>query len=118
MIHANYANDDNVMQTGQTVGNWRRTLKETLDNSLVNFYGSHPNKYSGYVYDAVWLYAIALDRLIKQNKSYIQDIHSERSINEFVNIITTTDFFGVTGRINFPNKGHSRLSNVKVGWGF
>ena len=23
------------------------------------------NKYSGYVYDAVWLYAIALDNLIK-----------------------------------------------------
>jgi hypothetical protein len=40
-----------------------------------SFNGKHPNKYSGYVYDAVWLYALALDRLIKQNKSYIQDIH-------------------------------------------
>jgi len=48
-------------------------LKSTLDKQ--NFNGKHPNKYSGYVYDAVWLYALALDRLIKQNKSYIQDIH-------------------------------------------
>ncbi len=55
------------------MGEWREKLKNTLDNQ--NFNGQHPNKYSGYVYDAVWLYALALDRLIKQNKSYIQDIH-------------------------------------------
>ena len=52
--------------------------------------------------------------LIKQNKSYIQDIHSERSVNEFVKIIQKTDFDGVSGRINFVNNQHSRLSNVKV----
>ena len=26
---------------------------------------TEPNKYSGYVYDAVWLYALALDTLIR-----------------------------------------------------
>ena len=87
-------------------------MKEKLDNTP--FDASHPNKYSGYVYDAVWLYAKALDSLIKQNKSYIQDIHSERSVNEFVKIIQQTDFQGVSGRINFVNGQHSRLSNVKV----
>ena len=61
------------MITGQTVGEWRESLKESLEKQ--NFDGQHPNKYSGYVYDAVWLYALALDRLIKQNKSYIQVIH-------------------------------------------
>ena len=49
----------------------------------------------------------------RQNKSYIQDIHSPRSVDEFVNIIAETDFHGVSGRINFAN-GHSRLSNIKV----
>ena len=49
----------------------------------------------------------------RQNKSYIQDIHSPRSVDEFVNIISETDFHGVSGRINFAN-GHSRLSNIKV----
>ena len=100
------------MQTGQTVYNWREELKERLDKH--NFDGNNPNKYSGYVYDAVWLYAQSLDRLIGQNQSYIQDIHSRRSIKKYVDIITKTDFDGVSGRINFPNHGHSRLSNIKV----
>jgi ABC-type branched-subunit amino acid transport system substrate-binding protein len=100
------------MQTGQTVYNWREELKERLDKH--NFDGNNPNKYSGYVYDAVWLYAQSLDRLIGQNQSYIQDIHSRRSIKKYVDIITKTDFDGVSGRINFPNNGHSRLSNIKV----
>ena len=69
--------------------------------------------HSGYVYDAVWLYALALDKLIKQNQSYIQDIHSERSVNKFVEIIRSIDFTGVSGRINFHH-GNSRLSNIKV----
>merc|ERR1719458_488611 len=76
--------------------------------------GDNPNKYSGYVYDAVWLYAHSLDRLIKQNQSYIQDILSSRSINKYVDIISSMDFNGVSGRINFPNNGHSRLSHIKI----
>ena len=99
------------MQTGQTVGQWREDLKDALEAD--RFDGDHPNKYSGYVYDAVWLYALALDRLSKQNKSYIQDIHSERTVNEFVNIISNTDVNGVTGRINFVTSS-SRLSKIKV----
>ena len=31
-----------------------------------SFPGKPINKYSGYVYDGVWLYALALDRLIKE----------------------------------------------------
>ncbi len=98
------------MQTGKTVGEWRRDMTTAIA-SMKNF--QRPNKYSGNVYDAVWLYALALDRLVRQNKSYVQDLHSERSIQKFVNIISETDFYGVTGRINFVH-GHSRQSNIKV----
>lgn len=111
LAHANYANDEEIMQTGNSVIAWRQRLEENLRKS--HFAHLHPSKYSGYVYDGVWLYALALDRLIKQNQSYIQDIHSERSINKFVEIIRSTDFYGVSGRINFVH-GNSRLSNIKV----
>ena len=100
------------MQTGGTVSAWRTEVKNVLDN--FKFDGDNPNKYSGYVYDAMWLYAQSLDRLIKQNQSYNQDIHSRRSIKKYVDIISKMDFDGVSGRINFPNNGHSRLSNIKV----
>ncbi len=99
------------MQTGKTVGEWRSDMRRVVKNT---FSVTRPNKYSGNVYDAVWLYALALDKLVRQNKSYVQDLHAERSIQQFVSIIGDTDFYGVTGRINFVN-GHSRLSNIKVG---
>ena len=59
------------MQTGENVANWREKLNEKLQ-SEDRFNTTEPNKYSGYVYDAVWLYALALDKLIKLNQSYIQ----------------------------------------------
>ena len=73
------------------------------------------NKYSGYVYDAVWLYAKALDTLVSKNTStsYIQNLHSDQTVREFVNIIKNMDFEGVSGRINFKGRP-SRLSNVRI----
>ena len=59
------------MQTGENVANWREKLNNKLQ-SEDRFNTTEPNKYSGYVYDAVWLYALALDKLIKLNQSYIQ----------------------------------------------
>ena len=48
----------------------------------------------------------------------IQDIHSARSVEKFVEIIKSMNFVGVSGRINFPKvngvHGHSRRSNIKV----
>ena len=46
---------------------------------------------SGYVYDAVWLYGLALDKLVKQDKTFLQNLHSNRSVKAFVNIIKEVD---------------------------
>ena len=70
------------------------------------------NKYSGYVYDAVWLYAYALDALVKKQTN-IQNFHSERIVTQFVNIIKNINFNGVTGKINFKGRP-SRLSNIRI----
>ena len=34
--------------------------------------------HSGYVYDAVWLYALALERLVQEDETYLQNLHSNR----------------------------------------
>ena len=84
---------------------------------------------SGYVYDAVWLYGLALDKLVKQDKTFLQNLHSNRSVKAFVNIIKEVDaigkmirnnhlrfqidFEGVSGRINFFGRS-SRLSNIDI----
>ena len=65
---------------------------------------------SGYM-----LIAYAHDTLVRNqsNKSYIQNLHSERTVREFVKVIKNTSFSGVSGWISF-NEQPSRLSNVRV----
>ena len=56
---------------------------------------------------------MALDKLMKQNKAMLQDLHSEKTVTEFVKIIRKLDFVGISGRINF-REGNSRLSETKI----
>ena len=112
------------MQTNITVKAWKEKLANRLKKgphaeNLKKKYSTtynpdHPSKYSGYVYDAVWLFAKALDELIKENQSYIEDIRSTRFFSKFSEVIKKTDFNGVSGRINFDNNRNSRLSNIQV----
>ena len=52
------------LQTALLYNNFFRLALEKFGLNLTNE-DNELNKYSGYVYDAVWLYAIALDNLIK-----------------------------------------------------
>ena len=125
LVHNNYGSDDTVTVGNFTVGKW----KDKLDAKLRNFYeksrktkdekvsivfeDGKASKYSGYVYDAVYMYALALDKMIKKDKALIQDLHSEKTVRQLVQIIKELDFDGVSGRIKFEN-GHSRLSEIKI----
>lgn len=54
IAHAPYANDYSVMETNKTVAEWKSRYK------MAN--ASH---YGSYAYDTVWVYALALDKLLK-----------------------------------------------------
>ena len=62
------------MQTGETVSTWRHQLQEKLNESsglrktYPKFDPHHPSKYSGYVYDAVWLYALGMILILTLSK--------------------------------------------------
>merc|ERR1711892_1530662 len=123
LVHNNYAPDESFTVGNISVAEWRGNLKKELDKRMKVWLlkersksfdfedGNKPNKYSGYVYDAVWLYALALDKLMKVDKALVQDLHSEKAMAAFVKIIKEQDFQGVSGRINFHD-GHSRLSEI------
>jgi len=125
LVHTNYAPDDSYTVGNITVAEWKGKLKKELDLRMQSWLqkersksfdfgdGNKPSKYSGYVYDAVWLYALALDKLMKVDKALVQDLHSEKTMAEFVKIIKEQDFDGVSGRINFQ-EGHSRLSEINI----
>ena len=141
LVHSNFAPDTDVLRNNKTVAQWKSALEQKLlktkkeyeeqtkgkpindvseMNEVANVNTSVKsemsfNKYSGYVYDAVWLYALALEKLVSNSatQSFIQNLHSEQTVKEFVNIISKTDFNGVSGRINFLGRP-SRLSEVKI----
>lgn len=52
--------------------------------------------YAGFAYDAMWTYALAVDTLLKENQSYVFDLHSDHTVNRLTNIISQTDFYGVS----------------------
>merc|ERR1711892_44984 len=125
LVHNNYAPDESFTVGNISVAEWKGNLKKELDKRMKVWLlkersksfdfedGNKPNKYSGYVYDAVWLYALALDKLMKVDKALVQDLHSEKAMAAFVKIIKEQDFQGVSGRINFHD-GHSRLSEINI----
>ncbi|KAJ8916169.1 hypothetical protein NQ315_016308 [Exocentrus adspersus] len=104
MTHAYFAPDNAVMQENITVGQWRENYaKRTRE----------PSNYAGFAYDAVWTYALALDKLAKTDPEAMSDLHSETTTNKLVRLVEDTDFHGVSGRIKFRG-GPSRFSVIDV----
>ncbi|XP_008543958.2 uncharacterized protein LOC103568771 [Microplitis demolitor] len=103
-----FAKDDSLMQEGIKVREWRNKYEELCRNKKLL-----PSPYAGYVYDAMWTYAYAVDKLIKENQSYIFDLHSNQTVNRLTNIIASTNFEGVSGNIKFYG-GPSRLSMITI----
>lgn len=88
--HSYFAPDDSIMQEGKTVRQWRNNYEKSCREM-----NETPSNYAGYAYDAMWTYAFAMDRLIKENQSYIFDLHSDNTIDRLTTIIAETDFYGV-----------------------
>ena len=91
LSHAYFARDDDIMQEGITVREWR----ERYEN-ICRIQNQQPSNYAGYAYDAMWTYAYAIDRLIRENQSYVFDLHSDHTVNRLTHIIGETDFYGVS----------------------
>lgn len=69
--------------------------------------------FTGYTYDAVWVYAKILDRLIKENPSYLSNLHSQKTTEKLLEYIWDIDFEGVSGRIKFGATG-SRYTTINI----
>lgn len=102
LAHQSYAEDNSIMETSKTVGEWKKT------------YGrSNTSHYGGYAYDAVWSYALALDKLIKESPNNLMSLRYKNTTDRFMQILSETNFSGVSGRIQF-GEGGSRFSNINI----
>ncbi|GFR05086.1 insulin-like peptide receptor [Trichonephila clavata] len=102
-----YADADSIMQEGQRVGDW---LNEYYKYSKAE--NSEISSYGGYAYDAVWVYALALDTLFKENNSHVATLHNEKTSRRLVELLNETKFNGVSGTLYFL--GSSRISDVII----
>lgn len=91
LSHAYFAADEDYMQEGVTVRQWRDRYEEECRR-----HDQPPSNYAGFAYDAMWTYAYAIDRLLRENQSYVYDLHSDQSINRLTDIISETNFYGVS----------------------
>ncbi|CAK9812828.1 Insulin-like peptide receptor [Anthophora plagiata] len=108
LSHAYFAPDDDIMQEGITVRQWRDRYELYCQEK-----NQPPSNYAGFAYDAMWTYAYAMDRLLRENQSYVFDLHSEHTVNRLTDIIGETDFYGVSGKIKFYG-GPSRHSVINI----
>ncbi|XP_055645042.1 uncharacterized protein LOC129780610 isoform X2 [Toxorhynchites rutilus septentrionalis] len=108
---APFAANDSLLDTtsaGTSVGSWKAQYHELLQSKDLL-----PSDYAGYAYDAVWVYGLALDKLIKEDPSYLSDLHSPKTTRRLMEVIRETDFQGVSGRIRFGEEG-SRYTIINV----
>lgn len=108
LTHAAYASPDNIMQENKTVSQWKEEFARQCRNRTNKL-----SDYAGYAYDAVWMYALALDKLSKEIPSAISNIHTLNNTKRLMQILEATDFSGVSGRIQFRGSP-SRISVVYV----
>ncbi|XP_055681418.1 atrial natriuretic peptide receptor 2-like [Lutzomyia longipalpis] len=110
LSYAPFGEDDQVISTLNTsVSQWQSQFHKVCPSDT-------PYSYVGYTYDAVWVYAYALDQLIKENSTYLSDLHSERTTKRFMEIIWNTDFMGVSGRVKFSDGGSRFLPINIIQW--
>lgn len=72
----NYAPNESLMQEGITVREWRDRYSR---NCSLRKIPAPVSEYASYIYDAVWTYALALDRLLTHNHSLAADFHTEHT---------------------------------------
>jgi ABC-type branched-subunit amino acid transport system substrate-binding protein len=72
MTHQFFADDDKVVQGNMTVAEFRRRFKAMGNMTELS-------NYAGYAYDAMWTYALALDKLVKSDPKAVSHLHSENT---------------------------------------
>ncbi|KAK8726640.1 hypothetical protein OTU49_009969, partial [Cherax quadricarinatus] len=108
-----FAEDSDIMQEGITVKEWRKKYSQRIQDTIKN---ASESDYAGFTYDAVWTYALALDKLFKEDQSYAADLRALNTTQAFMKQISSLSFNGVSGHINFSS-GSSRVTDIIV-WQF
>ncbi|XP_048752685.2 atrial natriuretic peptide receptor 2-like isoform X2 [Ostrea edulis] len=90
-----------------TVGRYKQLYTEQISKQ-----GVTSSSFASFVYDAVWVYALALHSLLESDPSAVKHFHSERNTRRLVANIARTNFRGASGEMRF--EGSDRPSDINL----
>ncbi|XP_023163945.2 receptor-type guanylate cyclase gcy-5-like isoform X2 [Drosophila hydei] len=95
------------MQEGMSINSWLTTYK----NKYSTF-----SSYVGFVYDAVWTYALAAHKLLENNSDAFNELRSIEVTKKLSKLIRETDFNGLSGHVRFGTGefGGSRIIDLDI----
>lgn len=95
-----------------TINQWLEGYTKSLTDT-----GKTISKYDGYIFDAVWTYAFALDKLFRTgNLKLKKSIHDIQKHSQFLRTLKATNFTGVSGQINFDDRQSCRPKIIFGQW--
>lgn len=103
-MHSPFGSNETTMQENISIQNWLNNYSSNVDSV---------SKYTAFAYDAVWVYALATDKLLRENKDAVENLRSPNVVNRFVDLIWETDFQGLSGRVRF-GQGGSRITELII----
>lgn len=108
VLSKTFSDSDNTLIVGNiTVGQFKQMYAKRVGEE-----GVAGSAFASYVYDAVWVYAFALDKLFKNEPGALELMHSKSTAIKLVEYVNQTDFHGVSGHIKFDGSDRPGLINV------
>lgn len=92
------------MQEGNTIESWLGSYRKEYPEF---------SSYVGFVYDAVWVYALAAHKLLANDSYTINSLRKERTAHRYAEIISGTNFQGLSGSVGF-NAAGSRIIDLDI----
>ncbi|CAH3138826.1 unnamed protein product [Porites lobata] len=98
---------DTIVGEG-TVLEWKQEyeMRVTKENHT-------PSEYASFVYDGVWAYAVALDKLFSTYPLGLDTIRTNHTTQLLRNLLQETNFTGVSGRVQFRD-GERYLPTIEI----
>ncbi|XP_059221078.1 uncharacterized protein LOC106092877 isoform X2 [Stomoxys calcitrans] len=104
ITHSPYGNNETIMEENISIKQWRESYSARVHDVSM---------YTAFAYDAVWVYAKAVDKILTENKNSVETFRSKSMMTRLVDAIWETDFDGLSGRVRF-GQGGSRITDLVV----
>ncbi|RUS70621.1 hypothetical protein EGW08_021618, partial [Elysia chlorotica] len=99
-----YAAPESKVVGGITVKDFQKLYSQRFEESL----------FASFVYDAIWVFANALDGVLRKNKAALETFGTETNARALQNAISNISFNGVSGWIQFQEGTTNRALDLTI----